>query len=69
MHQLIASNNFVSDDEFLLPDKEKIHQITGIDENLRSTKMVVMAPSDQDLSVFKELTAMVEGAVTPGKLF
>ena len=52
LHQRITSDNFVSVDEFLLPDKEKIHQKTGIDENLRSTKMVVMAPSDQDSSDF-----------------
>ena len=30
--------------------------------------MVVMAPTDQDLSEFKELTAMVEGTVTPGEI-
>ena len=30
--------------------------------------MVVMEPSDQDSSEFKELTAMVEGTVTPGKI-
>jgi hypothetical protein len=48
-----------------LPDKEFIHQKTGIDENFRSSKMVVMAPSDQNSSEFKELTEMVEGTVTP----
>jgi hypothetical protein len=68
MHQLIALDNFVSDDEFLLPDKETILQKTGIDKNLRSTKMVVMAPSDQDSSEFKELTAMVEGTITSGEI-
>ena len=64
LHQLIASDNFVRYDAFLLPDKETILQKTGIDENLRSTKLVVMAPSDQDSSEFKELTAMVEGTFT-----
>ena len=68
LHQLFVSDNFVSDDEFLLPDKETILQKTGIDENLRSSKMVVMAPTDQDSSEFKELTAMVEGTVTPGEI-
>ena len=48
LHQLFASGNFVSDDEFLLPDKDTILQKTGIDEKLRSSKMVVMAPSDQE---------------------
>ena len=68
MHQLIASDNFVSDAEFLLPDKENILQKTGIDENLRSTKMVVIAQSDQDSSEFKKLKALVEGTITPGEI-
>jgi hypothetical protein len=46
LHQLIASDAFVSDYEFLLPDKETILQKTGIDENFRSSKMVVMAPNE-----------------------
>jgi hypothetical protein len=68
LHQLMASDNFVSDDGLLLPGKETILQKTGINENLRSSKMVVMAPSDQDSSEFKELTAMVEGTVIPGEI-
>ena len=68
LHQLIASDAFVSDYEFSLPDKETILQKTGIDENFRSSKMVVMAPNDQDSSEFKELTAMVEGTATPGEI-
>ena len=52
LHQLIASDNFVSDDKILLPEKETILHKTGIDENLRSTKMVVMTPSGQDSSEF-----------------
>ena len=68
LHQLFVLDNFVSDDDFLLPDKDTILQKTGIDENLRSSKMMVMAPTDQDSSEFKELTAMVEGTVTPGEI-
>ena len=68
LHQLIASDNLVSDYEFSLPDKETILQKTGIDENFRSSKMVVMAPNDQDSSEFKELTSMVEVTVTPGEI-
>ena len=68
LHQLIASDALVSDYDFLLPDKETILQKTGIDENFRSSKMVVMAPNDQDSSEFKELTSMVEETVTPGEI-
>ena len=68
LHQLFVSDNFVSDDEFLLSDKDTIFQKTGIDENLRSSKMVVMAPTDRDSSELQELTAMVEGTVTPGEI-
>jgi hypothetical protein len=68
LHQLMASDNFVSDDDFLSPHIETILLKTEIDENCRSSKMVVMAPSDQDSSEFKELTAMVEGTVTPGEI-
>ena len=39
LHQLFVSDNFVSDDEFLLPDKDTILQKTGIDENLRYSKL------------------------------
>ena len=68
LHQLIASDALVSDYDFSLPDKETILQRTGIDENFRSSKMVVMAPNDQDSSEFKDLTSMVEGTVTPGEI-
>ena len=61
-------NNLVSDDDFLSPDKETTLQKAGIDENLRSSKIVVMATSDQDSSEFKEITAMVEGTITPGAI-
>ena len=49
-----------------MPDKETILQQTGIDEDLRSSKMVVMAPSDEESSEFKSLSEMVDGEVTPG---
>ena len=68
LHQLIASDALVSDYDISLPDKETILQRAGIDENLKSSKMVVMAPNDQDSSEFKELTSMVEGTVTPGEI-
>ena len=48
-----------------MPDKETILQQTGIDEDLRSSKMVVMAPSEES-SEFKSLSEMVDGEVTPG---
>ena len=60
LHQLIAPDVSVSDYNFSLPDKETILQRTGIDENFRSSKMVVMAPNDQDSSEFKEFPSMVE---------
>jgi hypothetical protein len=68
LHQLIASDAFVNDYKLSLFDKETILQKTGIDENFISSKMVVMAPNDQDSSEFKELTSMVEGTVTPGEI-
>jgi hypothetical protein len=50
LHTLTASENLVSDDDFLLPDKETLLQRAGNDEHLRSTKMVVMAPNDEESS-------------------
>ena len=67
LSELITENNYsVSDDDCYLPDKETILQQTGIDEDLRSSKMVVMAPCDEESSEFKRLSEMVDGEVTPG---
>ena len=67
MSELITEQNYsVSDDDCFLPDKEAILQQTGIDEDLRSSKMVVMAPSDEESSEFKRLSEMVDGEVTQG---
>jgi hypothetical protein len=49
-----------------LPDKETILQQTGVDEYLRSSKMVIMAPSDEESSEFKRISEIVDREVTPG---
>ena len=64
---LITEYNYsVSDDDCFLPDKKTILQQAGIDEDLRSSKMVIMAPSDEESLEFKILSEMVDGEVTPG---
>jgi hypothetical protein len=66
LSELITENNYsVSDDDCYLPDKETILQQTGIDEDLRSSKMVVMASCDEESSDLKRLSEMVDGEVTP----
>ena len=53
LSELFTDHNYsVSDDDCYLPDKETIFQQTGIDEDLRSSKMVVMAPIDEESSEF-----------------
>ena len=49
LHQLIASDNLVSDDDFLFSDKVIILQRTGIDKNIISTKRHQMTRSHQNL--------------------
>ena len=67
MSELITDFNYsVSDDDCYSPDKETIIQQTGINEDLRSSKMVVMAPIDEESSEFKKILEMVDGEVTPG---
>ena len=67
LSELITDFNYsVSDDDCYLPDKETIIQQTGINEDLRSSKMVVMAPIDEESSEFKKISEMVDGEVTPG---
>ena len=47
LSELITEYNYsVSDDDCFLSDKETIHQQIDIDEDLRSSKMVIMSPSD-----------------------
>ena len=56
LSELITDFNYsVSDDDCYLPDKETIIQQTGINEDLRSSKMVVMAPIDEESSEFKKI--------------
>jgi hypothetical protein len=58
---LITDFNYsVSDDDCYLPDKETIIQQTGINEDLRSSKMVVMAPIDEKSLEFKKISEMVD---------
>ena len=67
LSELITDHNYsVSDDDCYLPDNETIIQQTGIDEDLRSSKMVVMAPIDEESLEFKKIAEMVDGEVTPG---
>jgi hypothetical protein len=50
----------------VLPDKEIILQQTGIDEDLRRSKMVIIAPCDEESSDIKSLSEMVDGEITLG---
>ena len=69
LSELITDYNYsVSDDDCYLPDKETILQQTGIDEDLRSSKMVIMAPIDEKSSEIKRILKMVDGEVTPGSV-